>query len=242
MDIKSGHIIDSTDHHAYKIARNKVVKMCRITRREYSLKGCRDAKGDGEKMWRVIREATNTKHTPDITPDFIKVKAADGKPKKIQNKTEIANMMNRQFCEMGANLAESLSPTDAKFTDYLPTPNPNHKRLILHPTTESEVDKETQKLDVTKSIGVDEISPKILKWSAILLTPILTRLFNMCFLGGIYPDSLKIARVKPIFKGGNKNESSLYRPISILTQINRIFEKLIRDRLYDFVKDKLCRK
>ena len=64
----------------------------------------------------------------------------------------------------------------------------------------------------------------------------------MCFLGGIYPDSLKIARVKPIFKGGNKNESTLYRPISILSQINRIFEKLLRDRLYDFVKDKLYRK
>ena len=65
----------------------------------------------------------------------------------------------------------------------------------------------------------------------------------MCFLGGTYPDSLKIARVKPIFKGGNKNESTLYRPISILSQINRIFEKLLRDRLYDFInKDKLYRK
>ena len=58
----------------------------------------------------------------------------------------------------------------------------------------------------------------------------------------LYPDSLKIARVKPIFKGGNKNDSTLYRPISILTQINRIFEKLLRDRLYAFVKDKLYRK
>ena len=58
----------------------------------------------------------------------------------------------------------------------------------------------------------------------------------MCILGGIYPDSLKIARVIPIFKGGNKNESTLYRPISILSQINRILEKLLRDRLYDFVK------
>ena len=74
------------------------------------------------------------------------------------------------------------------------------------------------------------------------MTPILTKLFNMCLLGGIYPDSLKIARVIPIFKGGNRNESTLYRPISILTQINRIFEKLLRDRLYDFVKDKLYRK
>ena len=75
-----------------------------------------------------------------------------------------------------------------------------------------------------------------------ILTPILTKLYNKCLLGGIYPDSLKIARVKPIFKGGNKNDAASYRPISILSQLNRIFEKLLRDRLYDFVKDKLYRK
>ena len=112
----------------------------------------------------------------------------------------------------------------------------------MYSATEPEVEKETQELDISKAIGVDEISPKILKWSSVLLTPILTKLFNMCIMSGIYPDSLKIARVKPIFKGGNKNESTLYRPISILTQINRIFEKLLRDRLFDFIKDKLYKK
>ena len=150
--------------------------------------------------------------------------------------------MNQQFCQMGANLANELSPTTANFSDYLPFPNPNQKRFILHPALESEVEKEARELDPSKSCGFFDISPKIIKWSATLLAPILTKLLNMCFLGGIYPDSLKIARVKPIFKGGNKNESTLYRPISILSQINRIFEKLLRDRLYDFVKDKLYRK
>ena len=58
----------------------------------------------------------------------------------------------------------------------------------------------------------------------------------------IYPDSLKIARVKPIFKGGVKNQIPSYRPISILTQINRILEKILRDRLYEFMKNKLYRK
>ena len=67
-------------------------------------------------------------------------------------------------------------------------------------------------------------------------------MFNKCILSGVYPDSLKIARVIPIFKGGDKNDISAYRPISILTQINRIFEKLLRDRLYSFFKDKLYEK
>ena len=58
----------------------------------------------------------------------------------------------------------------------------------------------------------------------------------------MYPDSLKLARVKPIFKGGNQNETTSYRPISILSQINRIFEKILRDDLYEFMKDKLYQK
>ena len=181
----------------------------------------------------------NTRGKPNVTPNFIKVQTADGDHKKIQDKTEIANEMNQQFYQMGANLAKNLSPTTAKFSDYLPSPNPNQKRFILHPALESEVEKEAKELDPSKSCGFFDISPKIIKWSASLLAPILTKLFNMCFLGGIYPDSLKIARVKPIFKGGNKNESTLYRPISILSQINRIFEKLLRNRLYDFVKGRI---
>ena len=63
--------------------------------------------------------------------------------KKIQDKTKIANEMNqnRQFVEMGANLAKRLPPTDANCIDYLPSPNPNHDRFVLHTIPESEVGK-----------------------------------------------------------------------------------------------------
>lgn len=240
--IKSGHTSGSPEHIAYKTSRNEVVNMIRIAKKEKSFKSCVDAKGDSKKIWKVIRQAMNTKPKSNTTPDFIKVNAPDGNLKKIHDKFEIANEMNRRFCQMGAKLAEKLPTTETNFTEFLQHPNPNHERFILHPITEPEVEKEAQNLDISKTTGTDEISPKILKWSSALLTPILTKLFNMCLLGGIYPDSLKIARVIPIFKGGNKNESTLHRPISILTQINRIFEKLLRDRLYDFVKDKLYRK
>ena len=118
-------------------------------------------------MWKVIWEATNTKSKPNTIPDYIKVQTTDGKLKKIQNKTEIANEMNKQFCQMGANLAEKLPQTNANFADFLQFPNPNQLRFVLHPVTEPEVDKETQELDESKSTGIDKISPKIVKWSAV---------------------------------------------------------------------------
>jgi len=49
---------------------------------------------------------------------------------------------------------------------------------------------------------------------------------------GVFPDRLKYAIVKPVFKKGNKQEISNYRPISLLTSFSKIFEKLIYARLH----------
>ena len=66
------------------------------------------------------------------------------------------------------------------------------------------------------------------------MIPYLTSVFNHCIRDGVYPNILKTARVTPIYKGGAKNDTSSYRPISILTQLNRIFEKLLYNRLFGF--------
>ena len=58
---------------------------------------------------------------------------------------------------------------------------------------------------------------------------------NICFLTGIHPDPLKIAKVVPIFKKGSKLLTCNYRPISLLSNINKIFEKLVFSRVYSFL-------
>ena len=94
---------------------------------------------------------------------------------------------------MQINLANS---TDANFTDYLMFPNPNHERFVLHTIPESKVGKLIEELEEGKGAGVYKIPPKLIKWGAHVLIPVLTKLFNKCLLGGIYPDGLKIARGK----------------------------------------------
>ena len=202
--------------------------MSRKAKRDMIQKNCDDTKGDSGKMWKVINKQIKNKNKTDITPDFVNVVTADGNTMKIKDKKKIADEMNRQFADMGASLANKLPQTDANFIDYLPSPNPNHDRFVLHAIPESKVGKLIEELDEGKGLGVDKIPPKLLKWGAHVLIPVLTKLFNKCLLAGIYPDGLKIARVKPIFKGRLKNLIPSYWPISILTQINRIFEKILR--------------
>jgi len=60
---------------------------------------------------------------------------------------------------------------------------------------------------------------------------------NICFTSGIHPDKLKIAKVIPIFKKGSKLIPSNYRPISLLSNINKIIEKLVYPRVFSFLED-----
>jgi retron-type reverse transcriptase len=63
----------------------------------------------------------------------------------------------------------------------------------------------------------------------------LSAIFNLCLIDGVYPDKLKIAKVCPIFKDGNKNEFTNYRPISIIPSFSKIFEKIISCRLLSYI-------
>ena len=58
--------------------------------------------------------------------------------------------------------------------------------------------------------------------------------FNICLDSGNYPDILKIAKVVPLFKKGDKTDAGNYRPISILSPINKVFEILLHRRLINF--------
>uniref|UniRef100_A0A672GUJ2 Reverse transcriptase domain-containing protein n=1 Tax=Salarias fasciatus TaxID=181472 RepID=A0A672GUJ2_SALFA len=58
---------------------------------------------------------------------------------------------------------------------------------------------------------------------------------NLSFTTGTFPESMKIAKVIPLFKKGNKNDVSNYRPISLLPQLSKILEKLFVIRLNKFI-------
>jgi hypothetical protein len=85
------------------------------------------------------------------------------------------------------------------------------------------------------SHGYEEISIRILKISAPFILSPLTHIFNKIIYKGIFPERLKYSEVKPIFKKGKVSDFSNYRPISLLTSFSKIFEKLIYNRLYQYL-------
>ena len=79
------------------------------------------------------------------------------------------------------------------------------------------------------------IPNKMLKISAHVISSSLTDIFNCCISMNICPDDLKVAKVLPIFKAGTKDDPGNYRPISILSSVARVFEKLLYDQLYHYL-------
>jgi hypothetical protein len=66
---------------------------------------------------------------------------------------------------------------------------------------------------------------------------VLAQVITASFTEGVFPQPLKLARVVPIHKGGNKSDVSNYRPISLLSSFSKIYEKLMHKRLVKFMND-----
>ena len=89
-------------------------------------------------------------------------------------------------------------------------------------------------LDVSKATGPDGISPRLLKYAARELSYPLALLFNKSLRLGVFPSSWKIANVIPVFKNGEREIVSNYRPISLLSIIGKTMEKCIFTHLYNY--------
>jgi len=76
-----------------------------------------------------------------------------------------------------------------------------------------------------KGVRYDDIPVSVLKLSIVHLANTIFKIINYSFLAGIFPDGLKIAKVCPIFKDGEKNVFTNYKPISVLPCFSKKFEK-----------------
>ncbi len=84
------------------------------------------------------------------------------------------------------------------------------------------------------SAGSGLLSAKLIHEIAHLIADPLAHIINLSFRSGVFPDDLKIAKVFPIFKGGDNSQLLNSRPISVLTIFSKVFERILYDRLIMF--------
>ena len=137
----------------------------------------------------------------------------------------IANILNDHFINVANDHAKKLKQTNLTHNDFMGAENKSTmflKLIELH-----EIIEEIMNLCIRKATGYDEIPPKVIKWAPNLFAPILLVIFNKCIDLGYYPTNMKVGQVAPVYKKGEQNGKNNYRPITVLTQFNQIFEHLL---------------
>ena len=107
--------------------------------------------------------------------------------------------------------------------------------MSWHNASTHEIEKIIKSLKSKNTGGCDEISTRILKLSTPYIISPLTYISNAILNTGTFPDRLKYTIIKPIFKKGDDQDKTNYRPISLLTSFSKVIEKLIYARLLDHI-------
>ena len=148
---------------------------------------------------------------------------------------EIANIFNNFFTSILAKTKESIKYSHKNFSNFLK--NRSDDSFFLSPTDKYEIINIISSLDPNKSTGPNSIPTKILKLLKNDISAQLSDIFNVSFSTGVFPTILKIAKVVPIHKKQSKLAYSNYRPISLLSNLEKILEKLMYRRIFKYFND-----
>ena len=176
-----------------------------------------------EEIFEIVKDA-KTKYSKDHDSiDMSLVKLV------IPGNIDIANGFNRFFSNIGPALARNIPNGNTNFTNYL-----NQKvedSIFLNPITDEEIIEIVKDAKTKYSKDHDSIDMSLVKLVIPYIVKPLKHIFNISLQKGVFPDRMKIARVIPIFKTGDVQEFSNYRPISILPQFSKILDKIFHSRL-----------
>ena len=184
-------------------------------------------KNNMKKTWKTINETLGKKTKNNKLPTMITHDS-----KNITDPKEISNTFNSYFATVGSNLASTLDSDNdnLNYQNYLTSPPRQHCTFVK--ITERDVLEIISKMDNKASSGYDSISNRMIKFIKNDISKSLTLIINQMLKTGIFPNSLKIAKIIPLHKKGNINVISNYRPISLLPTISKIFERVIHNQLY----------
>ena len=212
---------------AYKAYRNALNRALQSAKQNYYQALLSSNQNSPDRLWKVLNELVGSNKSERVLPSKLIV---DGN--EISDFQTIAETFNNCFANIGKTMGSSNAPVRREIVKTKWCNN----SFFLEPSTSAEVEAIINELSNKKSKRHDDIETKFTKYSKTIISPSLSDLFNLCVSVGVFPQYLKIAEVIPIFKKGDKNKTTNYRPISLLSQLDKVFEKMIYSIISTFLE------
>jgi hypothetical protein len=179
--------------------------------------------------WSLLKSALNKNNNYKTElPEYFKLNNAI-----IKDKNDIVKNFNTYFANIGKDISEKIPNSPNNFTHYLT--QANQQSFYFDPILPHNILEITSKIKSKQSFDHNNMSTKLLKASIEKVVTPITHIINLSLSTGIVPTKMKIAKVIPIFKSGDRSDFSQYRPISILPVFSKLLEKIVAKKLINFL-------
>lgn len=204
---------------SYKKLKTYYDKTLKEIKQEYFENKIKNSTNKIRTTWQIIKDLT--RNPGKTTPNFPK-----------EHPQTLADQFNNYFINIAPNISRGIQADDT----FENKTSRVEKSLYIFEVTPDEVIKTTRKMKNKNSYGYDEIPMQLISKTITTIAEPIAYIINKAFIEGKFPEALKMAWVKPIYKNGSKDDLGNYRPINMLTSFAKIFEKLLANRLISFLK------
>lgn len=214
----------------YTEYRNMLNKLTRNVKNQYYKNQLAEAQGNCKKVWELVNNASNSTATHKQIKNINILNEAGI---EITDNIAKANTFNDYFINIGTKMSQKIDKIENLPNDVLE----NHSMqssIFLKPITKNEIIEIISSLKNNSSAGPDGISVKLIKSMHLYIIKPLLHIINLTIKTGLIPHQWKESSVTPVHKSGDYKNLNNYRPISVINNFAKIFEKFLKNRLVEF--------
>ena len=227
-------------YREYCRMRNKVQRDVKLAKEFYFRGQIERNRNNSGKLWTQLKDlgyGGSRKSDGNIVLE-------DGGTKHFDVGT-VAKVFNKFFTNVASDLVKML-PTpynlftsgSSVFRDFYRRRGVTENAFALSPVTRRDILKQLLSLEVGKSTGLDGISARFLRDGATVLADPIAHIVNLSITSATVPSSFKDARVRPLYKKGDKLDPGNYRPVSVLNVLSKILERTVHRQLMGYLEQR----
>ena len=224
-------IMKELHHDSYKSYRNVLSTLVKSAKENYFKNFFNENIKDIKKTWKGIKTLVLIKQKNNDTLSLI-----TKDEKYVNDPVSIANTFNNFFASVAEIVDSNINLSNKSFEKFLSSEINDF--FLITSTNKKEIYKIIKSFNSNKSCGPNSVPTKVLHLLQDQISNHFATICSLSFSTGVFPPIVKTTKVIPIHKKNSKLEVSNYRPIYLLSNIDKFFEKLMHIRLVEFFEGK----